>query len=91
MMKSNEEAKVVTCDLRALKNEQGTVDLHIGEIEAKIVNGEFYSVHIHIPRQGTEYFKLDYTSSERNTSPHASRRSSTRSEARLQSEPSFPA
>ena len=60
MLKSNEEARVVTCDLLALKNEQGTVDLHIGEIEAKIVNGEFYSVYIHIPRQGTEYFKLDY-------------------------------
>ena len=60
MLKSDEEAKVVTFELRASKNDLGEYILALGEKEAKIVNGEFYSTHIHIPRQDNEYFKLDY-------------------------------
>ncbi len=60
MLKSDEEAKVVIFELRATKNESDEFVLQLGEREAKIIKGEFYSTHIHIPRQGTEYFKLDY-------------------------------
>lgn len=60
MLKSNEEAKVITFDLRASTNENGEFTLMLGDVPAKIVNGEFYSTHIHISRQDTEYLKLDY-------------------------------
>lgn len=60
MLKSNEEAKVVAFDLRASKNELGEFILLLGETEARLLNLEFYSTHIHIPRYDTEYFRLDY-------------------------------
>ena len=59
MLREDEIAKEVDFSVKAIKNDDGTFSVHIGEVVGKLLE-ENFSRYIHLPHVDTEYMKFCY-------------------------------
>ncbi|MBO5716335.1 MAG: hypothetical protein J6S23_08110 [Clostridia bacterium] len=59
MLTKDEVAKEVEISVKAIKNDDGTFSVHVGEVVGKLLE-ENFSRYIHLPRTNPEYMKLRY-------------------------------